>query len=71
MNFQWAQEVCVCVRVVCVVTQAWMVWGGGSQEITCAVQERIYIVFLILHKLPSCSGIDLGGLTGNGWDLDY
>lgn len=59
----------MCICGVCGHTSADGM-GGGSQEITCVVQERTYIVFLILHKLPSCSGIDLGGLTGNGWDLD-
>ena len=62
--------VCVCVGVcvcgcvcgcVCVCGHT-STYGMGSelQAITCAEQERMHTVFLILHKLPSCSGVDLG-----------
>ena len=48
--------VCVCV---CGHTSTYGM-GSESQAITCAEQERMHTVFLILHKLPSCSGVDLG-----------
>lgn len=50
MNIQLAQEDCGKRK------------GEGErcqQKITCTVQEKLCAVFLIFHKLPNCSGINL------------